>query len=206
MTAQFEKGRKATARRRARAIAGLCSRCDRPSLEGIQLCADHRARARKYQSIYEKTQRILRIELGQCLCCESAPLPKRRHCAIHTPSNRAVYMKRWRDKRKERDLCSRCASTSAPGRRSCVFHLRKKTEYQLKRKYKITPDERRELYEKQEGLCAICQTVEPEGVDHDHATGTIRGLLCDNCNSAIGMLKDNIAVLRNAITYLGGSI
>lgn len=39
-------------------------------------------------------------------------------------------------------------------------------------------------------------------VDHDHVTGTIRGLLCSKCNTLLGMAKDNIAILENAIKYL----
>lgn len=39
-------------------------------------------------------------------------------------------------------------------------------------------------------------------VDHDHATGRVRGLLCDFCNKALGLADDNPAVLRNLATYL----
>ena len=39
-------------------------------------------------------------------------------------------------------------------------------------------------------------------VDHNHDTGKVRGLLCDTCNRAIGMLKDDPKILQRAITYL----
>jgi hypothetical protein len=39
-------------------------------------------------------------------------------------------------------------------------------------------------------------------VDHCHTTGAIRGLLCHNCNRALGLLKDDINVIKNAINYL----
>ena len=42
-------------------------------------------------------------------------------------------------------------------------------------------------------------------VDHCHATGTVRGLLCHNCNRALGLLHDNTEVLLNAIKYLEGA-
>lgn len=60
----------------------------------------------------------------------------------------------------------------------------------------------------QDYRCAICGTLE-EGrgydylhVDHDHTTGAVRGMLCFNCNSAIGRLSDSPKVLANAISYL----
>ena len=39
-------------------------------------------------------------------------------------------------------------------------------------------------------------------VDHNHETKIIRGIICKNCNSALGMFKDNIIVMKNAIQYL----
>lgn len=39
-------------------------------------------------------------------------------------------------------------------------------------------------------------------VDHDHTTGKVRGLLCHNCNRALGLLQDNKSYLQSAINYL----
>jgi hypothetical protein len=64
------------------------------------------------------------------------------------------------------------------------------------------------LFEKQNGLCAICNNPEQSqkyktlSVDHCHLTGSIRGLLCSNCNRALGLFKDNLLVLESAIKYL----
>jgi len=59
----------------------------------------------------------------------------------------------------------------------------------------------------QNHCCAICNTPEYNlkkrlFIDHCHSTGKIRGLLCANCNSAIGFAKDNTDVLNNCIKYL----
>ena len=68
-----------------------------------------------------------------------------------------------------------------------------KRKYQLKR-YNITLDQYNEMFNKQEGKCAICQKHQNElkkilYVDHDHKTGEVRGLLCKNCNVALGFYE-----------------
>jgi hypothetical protein len=75
----------------------------------------------------------------------------------------------------------------------------------------LTGDEVLALYEGQGWKCGICRAVVTEGgraadsgcVDHDHATGKVRGILCMNCNRGLGMLKDSTENLRRAIAYLG---
>lgn len=58
------------------------------------------------------------------------------------------------------------------------------------------------LSEQQDNKCLICSKKESLHVDHCHKTGKIRGLLCGNCNKAIGLLKENKNNLNNAILYL----
>lgn len=79
----------------------------------------------------------------------------------------------------------------------------------LREKYGITILEKMLLLEKQGGRCAICGTDEFNGkspcVDHDHTTGKIRGILCGNCNNALGLIKDNVLIAQQMIVYLGGN-
>ena len=71
----------------------------------------------------------------------------------------------------------------------------------------ISVEEYDALVHKQDGKCAICG-ITPKGnlhVDHDHSTGKIRGLLCNPCNSGIGLLGDDIVIMQAAIRYLDKS-
>ena len=54
----------------------------------------------------------------------------------------------------------------------------------------------------QGGLCAICREAPAEHVDHDHATGRVRGMLCFNCNGALGQFRDRTDLMLRAIGYL----
>lgn len=78
----------------------------------------------------------------------------------------------------------------------------------LKHRYKLSYDEYFEMYNKQEGKCAICKVNKILGtkkglqIDHNHETNQVRGLLCTDCNTAIGKLKENITFFKNAIDYL----
>jgi len=80
-----------------------------------------------------------------------------------------------------------------------------------KRRFGITPEKYAELFKSQNGTCAICKNPETAtrlgkvkalSVDHCHKSGVIRGLLCSDCNTGIGKLKDDISVLQSAIQYL----
>ncbi|QGZ48111.1 recombination endonuclease VII [Streptomyces sp. QHH-9511] len=74
----------------------------------------------------------------------------------------------------------------------------------LKRSYGITEAERAEMVSFQMGICTICLAAPAVHVDHCHETGRVRGVLCFNCNSAIGKLGDDPDTLRRAISYLEG--
>jgi hypothetical protein len=74
--------------------------------------------------------------------------------------------------------------------------------------YGLTPEAFDELLAGQGGCCAICRTTEAgkKGwcVDHNHATGQVRGLLCASCNLAIGYMADDPARHEAAARYLRG--
>jgi hypothetical protein len=71
----------------------------------------------------------------------------------------------------------------------------------------ITIKDYLEIFRTHNGCCDICGTSHLElnkalGIDHDHVTGKIRGLLCNNCNVALGGFRDSPEVLEKAVSYL----
>ena len=85
-----------------------------------------------------------------------------------------------------------------------------KREQALKRMYGITQQDYDKMIAEQNNQCAICKTTDPGGrhksnyfvVDHCHTTGKVRKLLCHNCNTALGLVGDNISTLQTMIEYL----
>lgn len=78
------------------------------------------------------------------------------------------------------------------------------------RKQSITVDDYFRLYDEQDGKCAICekelQVAAGKGksasIDHSHDTGQVRGLLCGKCNTAIGLLDEDVSRFSAAASYL----
>ena len=74
--------------------------------------------------------------------------------------------------------------------------IKNKRRNLLKKRYNITIEDYNEMFIKQKGCCGICGIHEIElpdwgkyiklCIDHDHKTGNVRGLLCNNCNSKLG--------------------
>lgn len=82
-------------------------------------------------------------------------------------------------------------------------------KHHLTKQYSMTVDEYDALLLAQDGKCAICQSDKSKTsrtdrmhVDHDHATGEVRGLLCDSCNVGLGRFEDDPNLLIAAAMYL----
>ncbi len=79
-----------------------------------------------------------------------------------------------------------------------------KRQKYLTKTYGISVEDYRAMLEDQDKRCAICGEIYAEKlfVDHDHESGSVRGLLCYACNSAIGYLRDDPYIAQNAVRYL----
>lgn len=99
-----------------------------------------------------------------------------------------AYAKKWREEKQEYTK---------------DYHRRARLA-----QYDLTPEEYEQMVIDQGETCALCGTDESGGrhgvwhVDHDHDTGTVRGLLCTRCNMGLGHFDDNIEKLQQAIDYL----
>ena len=121
-------------------------------------------------------------------------------CSDNLPLDNFYFNKNG--KYKKQNVCKKCMN---------IYDYKTDKNSKLKRAYGITFDEYEELLSKQDKKCAICG-IDNNGkyrnkprafaVDHCHTTGKIRGLLCSDCNTGIGLLKDNINFLQSAIKYL----
>jgi hypothetical protein len=74
--------------------------------------------------------------------------------------------------------------------------------YKIFKSYGLSEEEYTKLMEVNN--CAICGATERLRVDHDHATGKVRGILCHHCNVGLGHFKDKIELLEKAKEYLRG--
>ena len=70
--------------------------------------------------------------------------------------------------------------------------------------YGLSAEHHRRLVEQQNGVCAICKRPSRRAlcVDHCHATRVVRGLLCDKCNTALGLFGDDAGRVLAAVAYL----
>lgn len=146
----------------------------------------------------------MRVKTKVCrVCGETKPIHQMRRNGWHTNGRRrfgnscnpcnADQARQWNHDNRERATQQRFA-------------------WNLNDLYGMTIEDYDRLAESQNHVCAICGGVNPEhgrygtqfrlAVDHNHKTGAVRGLLCNRCNRALGLIKDDPALLKSALDYL----
>lgn len=103
--------------------------------------------------------------------------------------------------------CKPCSSKKAsawnkknPEKRRVNSH-----KHKMKSQYGLTPGDVTRMTAEQGGKCLICELERKLVVDHDHKTGKVRGLLCNQCNRGIGYLQDNGNIIEKAAQYVKNS-
>lgn len=119
------------------------------------------------------------------------------------PGPKSLGVEHYRKRRREYMRAYRAAhphvSTSA------YRDMRKQRDTTLRRVYGITLAEYEAMRDEQGDACAVCRGRDAHcdlHVDHDHASGRVRGLLCYRCNMTVGMARDSADILRAAAAYL----
>ena len=141
-----------------------------------------------------------------------------RKCGIEKSSDKFYKEKRVKDGLQAR--CIECCKADAktafernpePYRKRAreAYDYAERRERMLMDKYGMTAKDYKDLFDKQNGCCAICKTDKSGHnvtdhllVDHCHTTDKVRGLLCSSCNLMLGKAHDNINILSQAISYL----
>ncbi len=119
--------------------------------------------------------------------CRDCTSDRNRAYGLANRERRNERLRQWRQKNPEaakaKDLRARC-----------------------QRKYGLTPEQVVELKDSQDNRCLICGVIGILFVDHDHATGAVRGALCPSCNTFLGRVESNPNILTRMGEYASGHL
>lgn len=127
-----------------------------------------------------------------------------RICGINTRCKACVSKRRQSPKYRNYDL----EYNRTYAKKNAEFIKKRTRKNNIRKLYGLTQEEFTKMSSAQDDKCAICFIHVSETkysnlcIDHDHSTGDVRGLLCDTCNRAIGLLKDSADVLISAAQYV----
>ncbi len=113
----------------------------------------------------------------------------------------------WTDLTQEDGLARHCADCrTEEGRKSYTKHRAERLSHSRAKRYGLTNEQLERMMMAQGRLCGICGKELTHSrswcVDHDHKSGTVRGLLCNSCNTAIALMRDSVETLAAAIRYI----
>jgi len=191
---------------------GKCGVCSRA--RGKKYSAEHSEEKRVYSQKYHAEhaeEDKSRCRNYQAANPEKIRIRKKAYRDKH-PDEIRTSGQAWYDKNSEekKAYARNYYATHSEERRTYakayrVAHPEKIMALYLAYTYDMTAEEYAEKLAIQNGVCAICGSA-PSGrrlvVDHDHATGEVRGLLCERCNTVLGRVSDSTNILIAAIEYL----
>lgn len=143
--------------------------------------------------------------LKPCRRCGGTERNTRGDCAACAREHqRKLRREKYYQKREpSKNPCTKCGGTERYKKGDCKTCAKQRIQEQYRlRTYGVTPEAFNRMLEKQGGWCAICREQKATHLDHSHATGKVRGILCLQCNTALGSFRDSEKNLMMAINYL----
>ena len=119
---------------------------------------------------------------------------------IYCSASCNTFMQRSKDPDKHRAYAA-AIMRKRPPEKKAKDAIRKK-DLRLQREYGIDSDDYSQMIEDQNGKCFICKSLTKLVIDHNHATGKVRKLLCHACNRGLGFFSDNPTLLLLASNYV----
>ena len=167
------------------------------------------AEADKLRALGEAKVTAKRAAMGAFKVCTKCK-KKRRRSSFHL---QRIGLHGWEYRRS---ICKRCALALSKAWRKANpdqsevhrkrAHARNNHRGHLKANFGLTPEEFERLHATSDGICPICKKPEQRkrrlSLDHDHATGRLRGLICWKCNLLLGHVNDSPELLEAAAKYL----
>lgn len=147
--------------------------------------------------------------MKNCARCGLVEVPKgRKYCSECSLARGNERAREWRERHVEK---SRAATRK--------YQSRKRREEpekiawaKAKSSYKISREDYENLLKRADGKCEICMKVMTRAgghqpvIDHSHATGKVRGVICAKCNSALGFVEDDVQRLQRMEKYLASRV
>ncbi len=112
------------------------------------------------------------------------------------------FYKRSDTKKGIRSHCKKCYNEYLKVHRKLPHIKNYYKKYSLLKKYGLTLKEYEQMVKQQENKCLICGKKKQLVVDHNHKTKKIRGLLCSQCNRALGFVYENKMILLKLVNYI----
>ena len=129
-------------------------------------------------------------------------------CNIEKPLEQ--FLRRSTTKAGRGNICKDCHARVYPTRQerrklrqeARVYTVESVRKYHLAQRYGLTESTLNGLYDKANNVCQVCSSSKDLCIDHNHKTGTVRGILCKCCNTALGMLNEDVVRIRKLIQYI----
>jgi hypothetical protein len=151
---------------------------------------------------------------GKCKACVKARALARYHENKPPPKPLLVLSEEERRERRRARNRKKCRRRYARLRQSPGFMPQKQTPdqnrvFHLRSRYRLTHGDYLSLLDAQGYVCAICRSPRTGirkrkhfAVDHDHSSNAVRGLLCNRCNTTLGLAGDNLSGIMRYVRYL----